>query len=37
MFYTKDEELFHAVTHVAGAVLAALGAACLVVRAQEGP
>jgi hemolysin III len=32
-FYTKREELFHAVTHGAGAVAAALGAAYLVVPA----
>lgn len=33
MFYTKAQERFHAATHGAGAVLAALGAAYLVVQA----
>lgn len=33
MFYTKNEERFHALTHGAGAVLAALGAVYLVARA----
>lgn len=34
-FYTKSEELFHAVTHGLGAVLATAGAGYLVARALE--
>ena len=32
-FYTKDEELFHSVTHGIGAVLAAVGAGYLLLQA----
>lgn len=34
-FYSEHEELFHSITHGAGAVLAAAGALYLVVRAIE--
>lgn len=33
MFYTKSEEIFHAVTHGAGAVLATIGATYLLTQA----